>query len=344
MSVFIVAGQLTAGASSVCVVVEERMRVRGVVAVAAVVSIVPVGIGQAKPKPPVVTRDPSLKPKDPAAAARIARQDEAVRLINLADATVRSRYAVCKPDIKEPEQGFSDADPDPALIAQLAALRRPANEEDLAAEAQLESRPGFRGMVYRRYTRVLHTAGGKTLELSIAQGGFVFTPPPAVCAERRDRILDRLLRRASRPVRRTTRRILRHLRREEQRAPQAPHDGVYVFSFDASGSGGGGGGGDARSFAKFGNFISSGGGKEAGTQLTGVVPDGVASITLRAPKVVARGNFKPLRFKQAYERTVAVHENAVSVHIPRPIDATIGVTQLWRDATGTVIHTVHPPR
>jgi len=109
---------------------------------------------------------------------------------------------------------------------------------------------------------------------------------------------------------------IRHGQEQTNKQPATTQDGIYLFTRNANGGGGGGGGGDAAEFARRGNFVSQGGNGSA--QLNGLVPDGVASVTLEYPKRLSRGRyFKPSVYPSAYTRTVKVQQNVLSCRVPR---------------------------
>jgi len=82
-----------------------------------------------------------------------------------------------------------------------------------------------------------------------------------------------------------------------------------------------------------------------GSRLNGLVPDGVASVTLEFPKVIDRGKYyKPTVFPSAFTTTVEVHDNALSVVVPRSAPDAFPHRMVWRDADGAVIHTYTDPQ
>jgi hypothetical protein len=118
---------------------------------------------------------------------------------------------------------------------------------------------------------------------------------------------------------------------------------VTLFGLQPNGSGGGGGGADAAEIERHGMWGSSSGGTGANPGLTlfsGVVPDGVATVTLRysAGKV---GGFSRRSVPAITIKAHAVN-NVVIVSVPRAgAQATSAVTTTWRRADGSIIKTIH---
>ncbi|HVP03810.1 MAG TPA: hypothetical protein VMT10_14665 [Solirubrobacteraceae bacterium] len=91
-----------------------------------------------------------------------------------------------------------------------------------------------------------------------------------------------------------------------------------------------------------GVFFASGG--QHGSTLVGLVPDGVASVTLQYPRTVSRGRwYKPAVFPSAFTRTVRVQQNVLVVHVPRGGLEAFAARMVWRSADGKVLRVVTPP-
>ena len=119
--------------------------------------------------------------------------------------------------------------------------------------------------------------------------------------------------------------------------------GVTLFGLNPGGGGGGGGGADAAQIENQGMWASSSGGTGANPGLTlfeGVVPDGVATVTLHYPA----GKVGGFSRRTAPAITIKAHavNNVVLVSVPRAgAQATSAVTATWRAADGTIIKTIH---
>jgi hypothetical protein len=95
-----------------------------------------------------------------------------------------------------------------------------------------------------------------------------------------------------------------------------------------------------------GVFASSGAPDDtAHAHLTGLVPDGVAKVTLEYPRVVPRGRwYKPTVYRRAYQVTLTVVDNVLSARVPRPPTDAFPNRMVWRAADGAVVRTVRAPR
>ncbi len=292
-----------------------------------------------------VVREASYVPKDPAAQRRIALEDAAVALINRAERRVRAKRPSCRGPVRPPAATFTDAAPSPELLGSIAALRRPPTALEETVAARLEGPRSFlpaQGL-HRRYVRVLRAANGQSFSVITAQNSAFALKRPAGCTEANQAEVTRLVRGEPADVRAATLRISRSLRAQEKKADTGPREGIYLFALRGDGqpSGGGGGGGVA-SLRTHGSFSSSGG--HRGSQLNGLLPDGVASITFEFPRVISLGrNFKPKTFKSAVTRTVRVQNNVVSFSVPRPPQFAFRSRMTWRDAGGNVIRIVRTP-
>jgi hypothetical protein len=132
----------------------------------------------------------------------------------------------------------------------------------------------------------------------------------------------------------TTRPDLRTPQANKQQQTDTPIDGIYLMD-----KGGGGGGADIASFRERGVFGSIG---AAGrnSRLNGLVPDGVTTVTLEYPKKLSRGKYYKLTvFPSAFTKTVAVHDNVISLQVPRSAPDAFPHRMIWRDLAGNVINT-----
>jgi len=118
--------------------------------------------------------------------------------------------------------------------------------------------------------------------------------------------------------------------------------GVSLFGLSAAGFGGGGGGGTAAEIEDRGMWLSESGGTGADparTLFAGVVPDGVATVTLHYPA----GKLGGFSRRTGPALTVTAHavNNVVVVSVERAGSQANGaVTTTWRAADGTTIKTI----
>jgi hypothetical protein len=115
---------------------------------------------------------------------------------------------------------------------------------------------------------------------------------------------------------------------------------VLLFDRGVGGTlGSGGGGGGFGSFLTHGNVMSSGGGDSA--RVTGLVPDGVASVEMTYPRRVSRGRYyEPTVFPRREVVTTPVREGVFSVRVPRGAGDALASRTVWRAADGHVLRVV----
>lgn len=287
---------------------------------------------------------PPLVPKNAAAARALKEQDAAYALINRATRRIAAVRRSCRFDGRPTALPDTHDTPSQPVLDLIASLRRPASAAD-ALPAGSPLLLGF-GATYVDYVRRATAANGQRFSIVIARSVRPSFRISAACLDAEHAELLRLLRGKPRRLRSVTLHAFSTVRQGQERnseQPTTPQDGIYLFTRNANGSGGGGGGGDAGWFATHGIFVSHGGSGH-GAQLDGLVPDGVASVTLEYPKRVGRGRYyKPAEFPSAFSRTVRVRENVLSVRVPRDAGDAFPARMVWRAADGSVLRIVKRP-
>jgi hypothetical protein len=285
----------------------------------------------------------SLQPKDAAAAQRIKQSRQAGDLLNAAIQHVEQGAGACRQPAPhlDPSTRTHDA-PSQAWLDVLAPLRRPGTPEELQDGTAAMGIGGAE--TFSDYTRHVTTADGRELTIVLGRRVNTYQPPSAHCLDlEHARLLD-LLKGKPRKVQSLALRSFAYRRHAIETTPPAsaqPVEGIYLFQ-----KGGGGGGVDVAYFKDHGLFGSSGGGgdfgsKHATSTVDGLVPDGVASVTLEYAKTVSRGkDYKPTVFPSAFTTTIPVHDNVFSTAVPRSAPDAFPQRILWLDAAGAVIHTV----
>ena len=285
---------------------------------------------------------PVLVPKGPKAARHIALQNAAYALINRAGRQVWAARPSCKPSIPRPSSKTTHDTPGQPTLDAVAALRRPAEPGD----AFPPDVPGVLGETYVDYTRSVTSAGGKSFYILVARSVPV-SYPSAACLEAEHVRLVKLLRGRPHTLRATALEAFGRIRSSQQHnsaTPTSPQDSLWLFSKGPGGTGLGGGGGGAgiSSFMAHGMFFASGG--EHSSTLVGLVPDGVATVTLHYPRTVSRGRwYKPAVFPSAFTRTVRVQQNVLVVHVPRGNLDAFAARMIWRSADGKVVRVARAP-
>jgi hypothetical protein len=280
---------------------------------------------------------PPFEPKDAAAARKIALQNRAVRLINETQQHVYKAMAGCKPSVPHGRATPTHDAPSQAILDLLAPLRRPVTPAD--ADAKPSGITPWGGQIYLDYARTVRSANGQALTIIVSRYTRPSFRPSDRCLNAIHARLVKLA--ASQPsgIRRYALREFDRLRKAQAKAPAepaGPQDGVFLFS-----RGGGGGGASAAELATRGMFFSAGGARRGGATLNGLLPDGVATVTLKYPKRVSRGPYyKPTVFPRAFSRTVHVHDNVISLHVTRAAMDAFPHRMIWRDSGGRIIRTV----
>ncbi|XAY06005.1 hypothetical protein DSM112329_02866 [Paraconexibacter sp. AEG42_29] len=190
--------------------------------------------------------------------------------------------------------------------------------------------------VYTRYIRELVPGGKARYAIVAATGRAPSWTPPAACTAATGRELERLLGGQPATVAAAGREAYTTSRRETTARPQAE---MVLFFTLRHGRISTGTSGDVASLQDRGIFVSAGG--RRGAQLTGLIPDGVATVQFRFPRTVSLGkDLRPRDFGAAYTRTVHVRDNVVDLHVPRPAEFALSATAIWRAPNGVFVRTV----
>jgi hypothetical protein len=192
--------------------------------------------------------------------------------------------------------------------------------------------------LYVNYVRLASVVSGIDYYVFVAKRGF---PPPAnvtrcLRAQRTD--FGKELPSIPPSLQAAAKGILARQLRAEGRFDRRPlREGVFLFGLGAHGGGGGGGGADAAEIKHQGMFYSSG--TNHGSVLSGVVPDGVATVTFNFPR--ERSKTPQTNSRPPASVTATVTNNVVVTAIPRSAENAFSSTMIWRDANGTIVKTIH---
>ena len=310
------------------------------------------GVAAAKrtPAPPQPAGFSVLVPKGPKAARHIALRNAAIKLINRANRHAFTARPSCKPSFPRPSARTTHDAPSGQILDAIAAFRRPA----VAADAFPARNVGafgapFGGQTYVDYTRSVTSASGKSFYVGVARSVPYAYHLSAACLDLEHRELAKLLAGTSATLRSAALKEFAQIRRSVERAPAVPttpQDTLWFFTKGPGGAGlgGGGGGTPAAYFLTHGMFMSSGGGSRRST-ISGLVPDGVASVTFQYPRVVSNGRwYKPTVYPSAYARTVRVEQNVLSLRVPRGVGAAFPPRMVWRAHDGAVVRVIKQRR
>lgn len=233
--------------------------------------------------------------------------------------------------------------PPTGLLSILGVLRGPPTAADRVPVRTLSHLVGL----YRNYVRFARAASGRKWWVWVSSGSVALLPPANVarCLAAQTAALRQELPGIPAALRAQTIQMLQaQLRAERRRDAQPPPPaGVTLFGLAASGIGGGGGGADAVQITRQGLWVSSGGGTGADpgrTLFAGVVPDGVASVTLHYPRGKLGGFSR--RSGPAINSTAPVVNNVVVVAVERAGQQSMtNLTATWRNSHGATIKIFH---
>lgn len=298
-----------------------------------------VAIAQGEAGGKVSGRDePPFTPRSEMAARALREQRVAYELINRASRYVSAGRADCRQKGLDRTSSTTHDPPSQPVLDAIAALRRPAT----AAEAALPPSAGHGGLgeVHVDHIRNLIAANGQLFTVIVARRMPVSFRISASCLDAQHARLLVLLKGQPRRLTSVTLEEFGKVRdgqEKNNKQPTTPQDGIFLFD-----TGGGGGGGDIDSFRRRGNFMSSG--ASGSSLLSGLVPDGVASVTLEYPRRVSRGKlYKPTVYPKALTRTVRVQQNVLSLRVPRGAGDAFPPRMLWRASDGKLLRIVKQP-
>ncbi len=266
---------------------------------------------------------------------------QAIRLYNEASRQT-SRRPDCKPK-PPPPTTISHGSPSALLLSTLGILRRPATPEDSLPPRGLEL--PFVQDVFVDYVRVAHAADGREYYIVPAGNARALPVESRACLAAFHRHLLRLLRGKPARVRRRVLHFYAERARNDRRlAGRGPVEGVFMFARGPHGLGGGGGGVDAAYLETHGMFGSSGT-RGRSSVVSGLVPDGVATVTSTFQRAYSRGPAHRHRvYRSVIRRTDPVRDNAVSFIVRRSVEDAFARRVVWRASDGSVVRVVSEPR
>ena len=231
-----------------------------------------------------------------------------------------------------------------SLLSILGVLRRPRSPGD-----EPPRRPFGRVVgLYVNYVRFARSAQGRRWYVWVDGGPWGLLPPANIarCLTAQQAAFRSELPTVPPSLRAPTTRLFNEQLRGERRAflhhPPGIGAGVTLAALSRSG-GFGGGGADAAQIVHQGMWISEGGGTGADpgrTLFAGIVPDGVATVTLHYP-AGKLGSFSH-RSGPAITVTARAVNNVVVVAVERAGQQAVArLTATWRSADGSIVKTLH---
>ena len=299
---------------------------------------------------PATTTGPSRpgpRPRDPGPVPR-----------NVDDAAVAAAWnaawredPTCRPGAgRGPGAGVSYGAPSAAMLSTLPILRRPATSADrlpanlyMHADGRLKLLLGQGGDVYIRYVRRVSVAEGRTFYL--VPVGKVGQPPLSSAAAGRCYRLEVAALQAELPSVAPSNRAPTRRYGDAEFAlgrynleSSSVHEGAELISENVNGGGGGGGVQSLESIRQGGQLGGGGGGTPPNPiVMDGIVPTGVASVTLQFPATRYRTRRLP-----PLNATGNVVNNVFVIPIPTLFErGAWPTTAIWRSSSGETIKTVN---
>jgi hypothetical protein len=240
------------------------------------------------------------------------------------------RSKVCQLQ-QQPGVSFIHGSPGAALLSVLGVLRRPATPADRVKDSTLLGT----GQVYAGFVRRALVARGVSYYVVAVRNNRASWFPSARCVDSERAALAAYAPKIPADVRGQTLTLAAQLiAYDRQLAAHTPRDVVCIATI----SGNGGESQCGIGPAEIRNGVIPG---DARGMLTGIVPDGVASVTLRFPAAPGR---------LAVSVTGPVHENMYAVYVSAMRNADAGnaippePAVVWRSAAGRVLKTMPAPR
>jgi hypothetical protein len=300
-----------------------------------------------QPTPPATTQHGSRfgpPPRDPGPIPR--NVDDAA--VAAAWNTAWSKDPTCRP-VPGPARGagLNYGRPSAAMLSTLPVLSRPATSVDrLPASLYVGGRLGpwlQGGQIYVHYVRRVRVVDGSTYYL-VPATKLGHPPLSPTAANRCYRLTVAALQAELPKVPAAERAATRGYGDAEfavgrcNLETSSVHEGVFLFAEHANG-GGGGGGSQSLSSIREGGPLGGGGGGKPPTPIVmdGIVPAGVATVTLQFPASRYGSHRLP-----PLSATGEVVNNVFVISIPTLFQrGAWPTTAIWRSASGTVIKTIH---
>src|SRR3954454_3862744 len=229
--------------------------------------------------------------------------------------------------------------PSQELLNTLGILRRPAAPGALPTQGLTFFH--FAQDLNVDYVRVAHAADGTSYFVLAARNVGVLPETDACLHEIHVDLLALAKGKPKRVRHRALRLFDERVRLDHRYASRAPREGVFLFDRRADGSIGGGGGGVGATFIQQRVLFGSSGAPGGVSHVSGLIPDGVATVTSSFPQTVSRGAGNPPKVYAApIERTDPVQDNVISFSVQRDPEDAFPSKMVWRAADGAVVRVV----
>jgi hypothetical protein len=247
-------------------------------------------------------------------------QKQELRYIADAAKAVR-RTAVCR-NRGPAVPAISHGSPSQMLLSTLGVLRQPATTADRLPRS-LQSGADTRG-IYVNYIRLARVKNGISYYVVPAAASFARLTLPESCYAALVAALRAELPRVPAPLRAPTLSLQAQLIARQRELAQQQAAGVICLEFSSASGSGGSCGATPAQIAQTGMISTIG-------RISGVVPDGVTTVTIRYPASNGRA---------AQTVTTDVVSNVFATSIVRSTDRNLSPTIIWRSAQGKVLKTV----
>jgi hypothetical protein len=249
-----------------------------------------------------------------------------------------SHEKVCK--IQDRPPSVTHDPPSQELLNTLGIMRRPTAPGD-ALPTQGLTFFHFAQDLYVDYVRVAHAADGTSYFVFAARNVGLPVQTDACLHQIHVRLLGLVKGKPKRVRHRALRLFDQRVRLDHKYAKRAPREGVFLFDRRADGSIGGGGGGTGATVIQQRGMFGSSGAPGAMSHVSGLIPDGVATVTSSFPQTVSRGAGNPPKVYPApIERTDPVQDNVISFSVQRDPEDAFASKMVWRAADGSVVRVV----
>jgi hypothetical protein len=270
-----------------------------------------------------------------AGAPATGPSSEANTLYEQARQTMLSEHPECESRPVAPTR-VSSRQPQSPLLDMLAPLRRPSTALDRSARRLAFDRLNTtNSILYLNYTRVVRAADGQRIMLVPDRVPVVPGDWPVRCDGYLDKLLGPLTRGQPAAVRRDVATLEHQLviNRQDD-IDSSEHDGVAVGDYPT----GGGLASSAYTFIRRRGLLDIADYTRHVYWIDGVVPDGVAKVTVSFPRSV-RFEGLVLRNGFGFSASAAVRNNVVRFRMPQEKPAVLGYNAVWRSAGGQVLAT-----
>jgi hypothetical protein len=274
-----------------------------------------------------------------------ALHGEAGNLVHRAINRVRERRESCRPATPETNAQMTRDTPDRAVLDVLAPLRRGSRAADRLDVVERLLLRSAGEAIYAAHIRQVAAMNGQRLVIVVVRSTPLPEHLPAPCLDAQRTELRTLSGAEPRDLRARALAQFRDYRRRQERinaTPPTRRDQIFLLTRGGVVRGGGSSS-TAASFMQAGILVGLGDGDPSRSWLHGLVPDGVARVTLQYRRRAARARGTVPTLYAETTRTVSVRQNVISVRVPRGIQDALPDRVVWRGADNAVLRVLTLP-